>query len=80
MVVNIFIEGLECLEYRGYDFVGIVMVIEGKIELVWVKGKLFNFKEKLENYSNFFCLGIGYICWVIYGKLEEYNVYFYLDN
>lgn len=25
-------------------------------------------------------VGIGYICWVIYGKLEEYNVYFYMDD
>lgn len=43
----------------------------------WVVGKLVNLFDKLVYELLFGYVGIGYICWVIYGVVIEVNVYFY---
>jgi glutamine---fructose-6-phosphate transaminase (isomerizing) len=50
--VDILVDGLERLEYRGYDSAGIATVLEGQIDCIRAKGKLFNLKEKLEREVN----------------------------
>ena len=39
-IASILIDGLERLEYRGYDSSGIVLVNKNKIELLKRKGKV----------------------------------------
>lgn len=34
----------------------------------------------MKNFEVFFCIGIGYIRWVIYGILIDRNVYFYYSE
>lgn len=57
-----------------------MVVVQGQLICLWVKGKLCNFIVCFEVEGVFGKCGIGYICWVIYGKLEECNVYLYCSS
>ncbi|HEY9747862.1 MAG TPA: glutamine--fructose-6-phosphate transaminase (isomerizing) [Allocoleopsis sp.] len=77
---GILLEGLQKLEYRGYDSAGIATVWEGEIHCVRAKGKLHNLEEKLEGVENPAQLGIGHTRWATHGKPEEYNAHPHMDT
>ncbi|NJM88852.1 MAG: glutamine--fructose-6-phosphate aminotransferase, partial [Hydrococcus sp. RU_2_2] len=52
VAVDILLEGLERLEYRGYDSAGVATVIEGKLHCTRAKGKLYNLREKVAREVN----------------------------
>ncbi|MEG0021468.1 MAG: glutamine--fructose-6-phosphate transaminase (isomerizing) [Bacilli bacterium] len=70
--INVIIDGLTNLEYRGYDSAGIAYSEEGLIKIIKEKGKLENLKKKLDMniLSN---LGIGHTRWATHGEANLVN-------
>lgn len=68
--VDILLEGLTSLEYRGYDSSGVALNIDGKVQLFKAQGKLQNLRNIVENdYKNISksTIGIGHIRWATHG-------------
>ena len=71
--VPILIEGLQKLEYRGYDSAGVAIYNEGKIEIRKYKGRLAVLEEHLKTENLVGTMGIGHTRWATHGEPSDRN-------
>lgn len=72
---DIILDGLEKLEYRGYDSSGIAIIKDSKLEIHKEKGPILSLKEEIAGKDLSSHIGIGHIRWATHGEASKENAH-----
>ena len=75
----ILFDGLEKLEYRGYDSAGIA-ILDGTIKCCKAKGRLANLRQVAKDTDVSGCVGIGHTRWATHGEPSDVNSHPHLSS
>lgn len=78
-IVPLLVEGLERLEYRGYDSAGIAVQWNGQIRVEKVSGKIGGLKAKVKDLKLDSTTGVGHTRWATHGEPSIRNAHPHVD-
>ncbi len=73
-VYPIIIQGLQRLEYRGYDSAGLA-IYNNELNVYKCKGRVSDLEKHIENEDVTGCIGIGHTRWATHGEPNDHNAH-----